>query len=140
MKGVFSKLKKNKKGYTLTELIVVVAILGVLAAIAVPMILNSVQDSKDKADKTSISVMETAVQMCLAQGTLKMDGNKIRDLNGQDTDIAEKIRNNLKGNKFPQQAVDSTNWWKLDLVSGEITSEKSTINPVPGSTIELKNP
>lgn len=140
MKGFFSKLKKNKKGYTLTELIVVVAILGVLAAIAVPMILNSVQDSKDKADKTSISVMETAVQMCLAQGTLKMDGNKIRDLNGQDTDIAEKIRNNLKGNKFPQQAVDSTNWWKLDLVSGEITSEKSTINPVPGSTIELKNP
>ena len=36
----------NKKGFTLTELIIVIAILGILAAVLVPSMMNSVTDSK----------------------------------------------------------------------------------------------
>ena len=35
------KIKKNNKGFTLVELVVVIAILGILAAIAVPRFTGS---------------------------------------------------------------------------------------------------
>lgn len=37
MKGLFKKLRENKKGFTLAELLVVVAIVGVLVAISIPI-------------------------------------------------------------------------------------------------------
>lgn len=46
---MFNKLrnrKSNKKGFTLIELIIVIAILGILAAILVPSMLNIVNNSK----------------------------------------------------------------------------------------------
>ena len=40
------RMKNNDKGFTLVELIVVVAILGILAALIVPRIMGNVEDAK----------------------------------------------------------------------------------------------
>ncbi len=47
------KLLRNKKGFTLIELIVVILILAVLAAILVPSILNYVGQARDSRDQAN---------------------------------------------------------------------------------------
>lgn len=44
------RLKKNEKGFTLIELLAVIVILGIIAAIAVPMILGAINKSKTDSD------------------------------------------------------------------------------------------
>ncbi|QNU68112.1 prepilin-type N-terminal cleavage/methylation domain-containing protein [Ruminiclostridium herbifermentans] len=115
MKGFFSKFKKNKKGYTLTELIVVVAILGVLAVIAVPMIMNSVKDAQDAGMKAQIQNIETAVQLCLADGSLYyVETGGVKVLTPASGTIENTIKQKLVGHKYPVNSKDpnkAANWW-----------------------------
>lgn len=41
MKGLLKEFRENKKGFTLAELLVVVAIVAILVAISVPILLHS---------------------------------------------------------------------------------------------------
>jgi type IV pilus assembly protein PilA len=63
------KAKKNRKGYTLTELIVVVAILGILAVVATPMVLNQVQNARTNTDSTNAKAIENAYKLAVATAT-----------------------------------------------------------------------
>ena len=51
----------QSKGFTLTELIIAVAILGILSAIAIPSYMNSLQFSKQKEAEITISTLLAAV-------------------------------------------------------------------------------
>ena len=73
---------KAKKGFTLVELVVVIAIIGVLAAILVPTMIGVVQDSRVTSSNTTASQIKTQAttwltKMDAAKKTLKgpTDGN-----------------------------------------------------------------
>lgn len=64
----------NRKGFTLIELIVVVAILGILAAVAAPRVINSVNDARVSAVKANMETVKGALNSYVAQ-TGKLPGD-----------------------------------------------------------------
>ena len=54
---MFKKLRKNEKGFTLAELLIVVAIIGVLVAISIPIFTSQLEKSRDAV---SVSNMRAA--------------------------------------------------------------------------------
>ncbi len=57
------KIKKNNKGFTLIEIMVVVIILGILTAIVAPNIIGRVGDAQVTAAKQTIRSIEGALRM-----------------------------------------------------------------------------
>jgi type IV pilus assembly protein PilA len=60
-------MKKAEGGFTLIELMIVVAIIGILAAVAIPAYSNYVVKAKVGAALTSVSTLQTAVVNCMQE-------------------------------------------------------------------------
>jgi len=58
---LFRRLRKGQKGFTLVELLVVVAILGILAAIVVPNVASFIGTGKTQAMQTELRSIQVAV-------------------------------------------------------------------------------
>jgi len=70
----FNKRIHNRKGFTLIELIVVIAILGILTAIAVPRFIGTMNNSKLRADQASARTIVSAIGVGEAEGTYTLSG------------------------------------------------------------------
>jgi type IV pilus assembly protein PilA len=76
------KMLKNKKGFTLIELMIVVAIIGILAAIAIPNFMNYQCKAKQSEAKANLGNIKTMMEAYRAEydyypGTLSVVGFEI---------------------------------------------------------------
>lgn len=73
MEIISNLMKKDNKGFTLLELLIVLIIIGLLAALVGPKLISRVGESKQKTGKVQIEMLSTALD------TFRLDTGKYPD-------------------------------------------------------------
>ncbi len=68
-------MKDNKKGFTLAELLIVVAIIAVLVAIAIPIFASQLEKAREATDVANARDYYAEISVALVDGTLNSTDN-----------------------------------------------------------------
>lgn len=109
--------KMNNKGFSLVELIIVIAIMAVLVGVLAPAYLRYVEKSRKSADVQAIDAVMSAMEAAAIDPSLNMtNGDEMtvtidaNDLTVEDGDAATELRNTLGDYKLKGSWVtDGTN-------------------------------
>ncbi|MCA9155686.1 MAG: type II secretion system protein [Pirellulaceae bacterium] len=116
---------KHRSGFSLVELVVVIMILGILAAVAAPKLLNTSSAATDNSLRQSLSVVRDAIELYAAQNN--------GALPGQSDNLQADLANYLRGGVLPNSPVGSKlNSVKYSTGTGAISGESGTASTVAG--------
>ena len=126
--------KKLNEGFTLIELVIIMVILGILAAVAVPRLGSTIDSSQEAAEEAVIGSFRSAVELW-AMERLAEDGNKYYPSDPFDA-LDDKTGNTLKNmdnngynywgyymNQITHYRNDGgSRYWSYNSSTGEISS------------------
>ena len=76
----------NNKGFSLIELIVVIAIMAILVGVLAPQFIQYIESSKQSTDIQNASAIRSAIEAGVADGTIKADVEVKVTTNGIEVD------------------------------------------------------
>ncbi len=94
---------KSKKGFTLIELVVVIAVIAILTAIAIPAFSNVMSQANASVDAANVRMLESAGAMYITDPNI---ANPAAASTLDDADLAAY----LNGGVIPFKAGTSTKW------------------------------
>ena len=101
----------NRKGFTLVELITTITIIGILSAVAIPMVNKYFLSTKDKTYNTYVTTLYNAARSYLEKNTIFIPtSNEEKDLEiSADTLLKEGYIDELVDPSKKQEQCDYTN-------------------------------
>ena len=130
-------LKKNKKGFTLVEVIVVLVILAILAAILIPTMIGWSNKANKKTAIVEARSVELAAQTIVSENSNTLSGGAITSeeaagkeimaLSEVEGTLATNIVTDAKGKVKSFTYIDSTNKYKVTYNGDEKGDKKFVI-------------
>jgi general secretion pathway protein G len=114
-------MNNRRSGFTLVELVVVIMILGILAAIAVPKLINTTGTATDNGLKQTVHVLRDAIEYYSSQNAGAYPG-----ADGSETTFKNDIKPYLRGD-YPKSPVGTkTDDVKIVTTAGTTAPDGST--------------
>lgn len=111
--------RNRNSAFTLVELVIVVLILGILAAVAAPRMFDTAGDARTNATRHSLTVVRDAIQLYRAQN------NALPGEAGTEADLIADLATMLNG-PFPQCSVGNVGATVRIQTSGAALSASGT--------------
>ena len=129
MKGLIKKVRENKKGFTLAELLVVVAIVGILVAISIPVFTAQLSKARKATNQANLRAAKAAA---VAQYmTDEMDTNATDEVI-YDYDLATGTVKSI-ADSDPEYIVKDANKKEIDTEDGSEQYKKINVKVEPQS-------
>lgn len=135
---MLKKLHQNKKGFTLAELLIVVAIIGVLVAISIPIFTSQLEKAREATDAANIRSAYAELSAAA------LTGDAIAEDKTEGNITIKKADANAKEYKATIKLTQKTDGWQTDnlkngTIGGMATTDTPKVDGTATVTINTEN-
>lgn len=142
VQNALNRRKKGEKGFTLVELLVVVIIIGILAAVAVPIYLNQRKSAWRSSVQSDVKNASLVLETVSTEKNGKLSGLKVGTDNKCTADASCEVEGEKitvsKGNTLTF-TINTDNTYKIEGENENLSGEKIVYDSATGSLSTTKS-